>query len=175
MERNLSLSDLDLRGKKVLMRVDFNVPLDESGMIADDMRIRAALPSIEYIIKNGGKLILMSHLGRPKGTLKKELSLAPCAKRLAELLKHNVEMAPDCIGPEVEKKVAQLKAGDTLLLENLRFHRGEEHPEQDPSFTRQLAAWGISMSTMPSVLRIGPMPLRWPSLVIFQGDLPQAS
>jgi phosphoglycerate kinase len=142
MERKLSLSNLDLQDKKVLMRVDFNVPLDKNGTITDDIRIRAALPSITYILEQGGALILMSHLGRPKGTRKPELSLAPCAQRLSELLNHEVLMAPDCIGPEVNTLVNRLKPGQVLLLENLRFHPEEEHPEKNPMFAQQLAHLG---------------------------------
>ncbi len=130
----------DLRGKKILLRLDLNVPM-ENGRITDDSRIVASLPSIQYVLDHGASLILMSHLGRPK---KKEASasLAPCAKRLAELLKKPVTMAPDCIGPEVEKMAVDLKPGQVLLLENLRFHAGEEEPEKDPSFVQALAKLG---------------------------------
>jgi len=138
----LSLSDLNLKDKKVLMRVDFNVPLDKSGHITDDTRIKAALPSIEYVLKQGGSLILMSHLGRPKEKKTPEFSLKPCAKRLSELLGKTVIMAPDCIGPEVVKLAKALKPREVMLLENLRFHKGEEHPEEDPSFAKQLAELG---------------------------------
>ena len=134
----LSVRDLDLRGKRVLMRVDFNVPL-EKGVITDDTRIRAALPTIKYIIERGGKLILMSHLGRPKGVDPK-LSLKPVSKRLSELLGKEVKMAPDCIGDEVQRMVAEMKEGDVILLENLRFHKGET--ENDPEFARELASLG---------------------------------
>ncbi|HEX29679.1 TPA: phosphoglycerate kinase [Candidatus Poribacteria bacterium] len=134
----LSVRDLDLKGKRVLMRVDFNVPL-EKGVITDDTRIRAALPTIKYIIERGGKLILMSHLGRPKGVDPK-LSLKPVSKRLSELLGKEVKMAPDCIGDEVQRMVAEMKEGDVILLENLRFHKGET--ENDPEFARELASLG---------------------------------
>ncbi|MCD6505470.1 phosphoglycerate kinase [Candidatus Poribacteria bacterium] len=134
----LSVRDLDLKGKRVLMRVDFNVPL-EKGVITDDTRIRAALPTIKYIIERGGKLILMSHLGRPKGVDPK-LSLKPVSKRLSELLGKEVKMAPDCIGDEVRRMVAEMKEGDVILLENLRFHKGET--ENDPEFARELASLG---------------------------------
>lgn len=137
----MSLSDLSLKGKRVLMRVDFNVPM-EKGVIVDDSRIAASLPSIEYILKKGGALILMSHLGRPEGKPKAPLSLAPCAKRLSELLRKPVEMASDCVGPDVEKKVAELQPGQMLLLENLRFHIGEETPEKEPKFAAALAKLG---------------------------------
>src|SRR5438874_2040326 len=133
----LSISDLDLKGKRVFMRVDFNVPLSD-GRITDDTRIEAALPSIRYVIEKSGKLILASHLGRPKGKPEPKYSLKPVADRLSELLKKPVRFAPDCIGPEVEKVVADLAPGDVLLLENLRFHAEEE--KNDPQFAKQLAA-----------------------------------
>jgi phosphoglycerate kinase len=142
MKRKLSLKDLDVKGKKILMRVDFNVPLDKRGIITDDTRIRASLPSIEYVLDHGGSVILMSHLGRPKEKKAPEFSLAPCAKQLSELLQRPVQMAPDCVGPEVEKLAQNLKPGQVLLLENLRFHKGEEHPEQAPEFAKQLAKLG---------------------------------
>ncbi|MDE3047564.1 MAG: phosphoglycerate kinase, partial [Verrucomicrobiota bacterium] len=133
--------DLDVRGKRVLMRVDFNVPM-EKGKITDDSRIRAALPSIQYVLDHGGSLILMSHLGRPKGKPEKEFSLAGAAQRLSELLHMPVTMAPDCIGPEVAKMARQLKPKEILMLENLRFHSGEEAPDKDPDFVKQLASLG---------------------------------
>jgi phosphoglycerate kinase len=122
------------------MRVDFNVPI-EKGKITDDSRIIAALPSIEYVLNHGASLILMSHLGKPKGK-DPQLSLDPCAKRLAELLKKPVTLAPDCVGPEVEKMAANLQSCQILLLENLRFHAAEEAPEKDPSFVSALAKLG---------------------------------
>jgi phosphoglycerate kinase len=133
----LSITDLSLTGKRVFMRVDFNVPLAD-GEITDDTRITAALPSIRYVVGKGGKLILASHLGRPKGKLEPKYSLKPVAARLAELLGKTVQFAPDCVGPDVEKMVSGLKDGDVLLLENLRFHAEEE--KNDPAFARQLAA-----------------------------------
>lgn len=141
MGEKLSIEDLSLQGKKVLMRVDFNVPLDKSGQITDDSRIVASLPSIQYVLAHGGALILMSHLGRPKQR-SSELSLAPCAKRLSQLLKVPVLLAPDCIGTETEKMARDLKGGQVLLLENLRFHPAEEKPESDPSFAKKLASLG---------------------------------
>src|SRR4051794_5756769 len=117
----LSLADLDLNGKRVFMRVDFNVPL-ENGRITDDNRIEAALPSIRYVLEKGGRLILASHLGRPKGKPEPKYSLQPVASRLAEILAKPVQFAPDCIGPEVQQMVSNLKTGEVLLLENLRFH-----------------------------------------------------
>ncbi len=133
----LSISDLDLRGKRVFMRVDFNVPI-EGGRITDDTRIEASLPSIRYVLEKGGRLILASHLGRPKGKPEPKYSLKPVAARLSELLGKQVAFAPDCVGPEVEKMVSSLRDGDALLLENLRFHAEEE--KNEPAFARQLAA-----------------------------------
>src|SRR5215471_12057181 len=135
--RKLSIRDLDPQGKRVFMRVDFNVPL-ASGKITDDTRIEAALPSARYVIERGGRLILASHLGRPKGKPEPRYSLKPVAAGLGELLGKPVQFAPDCVGPEVEKMVSSLKNGDVLLLENLRFHAEEE--KNDPAFAKQLAA-----------------------------------
>ncbi|RMF59136.1 MAG: phosphoglycerate kinase [Calditrichaeota bacterium] len=134
----LTIDDLDLKGKNVLMRVDFNVPLDENLHITDDLRIRAALPSIRKVINDGGRAILCSHLGRPKGQRVDSLSLKPVAEHLSRLLEKEVLFANDCIGPEVEKLKSSLKDGDVLLLENLRFHKGET--DNDPEFARQLAS-----------------------------------
>jgi phosphoglycerate kinase len=133
----LSIRDLDLQGKRVFMRVDFNVPLAPGGKeITSDKRIKASLPSIQYALDHGAALILASHLGRPKGKPNPEMSLAPVAVRLGELLKRPVRMAPDCIGPAVE---AMLPApGEVLLLENLRYHAEEE--KNDPEFSKKLAA-----------------------------------
>ncbi len=141
MTEKLSIRDLDLKEKKLLYRVDFNVPL-EHGEITDDTRIRASLPTILYVLQHGGAVILMSHLGRPKAEPDPKLSLVPCAKRLAELLKHPVLMAPDCRGAEVEKMARELKPGEVLMLENLRFHHGEEKPEEEPTFASALAELG---------------------------------
>src|SRR5271154_1331371 len=133
----LSIQDLDLKGKRVFMRVDFNVPLADNGKtITSDKRIKASLPSIQYALDHGAALILASHLGRPKGKANPEMSLAPVAVRLSELLKKPVAMAPDCIGPAVEAMLP--KPGEVLLLENLRFHPEEER--NDPTFSRQLAS-----------------------------------
>lgn len=139
--QKLSLRDLPIKGKKVLMRVDFNVPLD-GGHITDDSRIVATLPSIKYVLDQGGALILMSHLGRPQGKASSELSLSPCAKRLGELLQKDIMMAPDCVGSQVENIAGQLKPGQILMLENLRFHPGEEKPAEHPDFTQALAKLG---------------------------------
>lgn len=142
MSDRFSLHDLPLRDKRVLVRVDFNVPLDKNATITDDSRIQAALPTLQYILQQGGKPIVMSHLGRPKGKPTPEFSLAPCAKRLEELLHVPVHLASDVIGPEVERLAAQLRPNEVLMLENLRFYPAEENPQQDPSFAAQLAKLG---------------------------------
>lgn len=136
-----TVKDIDLKNKIVLCRVDFNVPMKD-GKITDDTRIRAALPTIEYILEQqGSSIILMSHLGRPKGRVNPDLSLKPVAGRLAELLGQEVKMAPDCVGEEVESMAAQLKGGGgVLLLENLRFHKAET--DNDSEFARNLASLG---------------------------------
>ncbi len=136
----LTIDDLELKDKKVLVRVDFNVPLNEKKEVADDKRIVESLPTIKKILQDGGKAILMSHLGRPKGKKVPEMSLAPVAKRLEKLLGKPVKFVNDCIGPEVEKAVSQLKSGECLLLENLRFYPEEE--KNDPEFAKKLANLG---------------------------------
>jgi phosphoglycerate kinase len=133
----LTVDKQDVKGKRVFVRVDFNVPI-EKGIITDDMRIRGALPTIKLLVERQAKVILASHLGRPKGGPSPEFSLAPAAKRLSGLLGKPVTMAPDCIGPEVEKLVSGMKNGDVLMLENVRFHKGEE--KNDPEFARALAS-----------------------------------
>ncbi|MGD9140600.1 MAG: phosphoglycerate kinase [bacterium] len=137
-ENKMTVKDVDCAGKRVLVRVDFNVPLGKDGGVADDFRIRSALPTLEYILKQGSQLILMSHLGRPKGKRVPDLSLAPVREALESLLKVRVEFAGDCIGSEVEAAAASLAAGEVLLLENLRFH--SEETDNDPEFAKQLAA-----------------------------------
>ena len=132
-----NISDLVIKEKTVLIRVDFNVPLDEQGNITDDTRIRGVLPTINYALDEHAKVIIISHLGRPEGQRQEKFSLAPVAKRLSRLLEKEVKLAPDCIGPEVEAMVGQMAFGDVLLLENLRFH--EEEKKNDPEFCRQLA------------------------------------
>ena len=132
----LSVTDLEVKGRRVLMRVDFNVPL-ENGRVANDKRLRAALPTIRHILKHGGRLILMSHLGRPKGKQVPGMSLKPCASALASLLDCPVAFADDCIGPNAEKAAAALTDGQVLLLENLRFHQAET--DNDDTFARALA------------------------------------
>ncbi|MCF8051880.1 MAG: phosphoglycerate kinase [Desulfobacterales bacterium] len=137
--KKLTVEDLEIQGKRVLMRVDFNVPL-KNEQVADDQRIRAALPTIDYILSHGGRLILMSHLGRPKGSPVAELSLRPCADRLAELLGRSVRFVDDCVGPEAENAASELRPGEVLLLENLRFHKGET--DNDAEFAKRLAKLG---------------------------------
>src|SRR5210317_73887 len=132
-----NIRDLDIKNKKVLIRVDCNVPLDEHGNITDDTRIRGVLPTINYALDEQAKVIICSHMGRPKGQYQKEFSLAPVAKRLSRLLDKEVKLAPDCIGHEVETMVSQMAQGDVLLLENLRFHAAEK--KNDLEFCQQLA------------------------------------
>lgn len=133
----LSVEDLRIKGKRVFIRVDFNVPLDDNLRITDDTRIRSALPTINYAIDEGAKVILASHLGRPKGKPDPRYSLAPVAKRLQRLLDKDVLFAPDCIGGQVEGLVSKMKDGDVLLLENLRYHAEEE--KNDDGFARSLS------------------------------------
>ncbi len=132
-----TVSDLELAGKRVFMRVDFNVPLSEDGKVENDKRIRAALPTILYLQEHGAKLIIASHLGRPKGQVNAKYSLRPVAARLGELLGAPVLFAPDCVGAEVEAMAAALEPGQVLLLENVRFHAEEE--KNDPDFAKALA------------------------------------
>ena len=135
----MTLDDVDVKGKNVLMRVDFNVPI-ENGTIGDDNRIKQALPSIKDVIGQGGKLILMSHLGRPGGEVDKSLSLRPVAEHLKELVETNVYFAADCIGEEATSVIEQAEPGEIVLLENVRFHSGEK--ANDEAFCKQLAAHG---------------------------------
>jgi phosphoglycerate kinase len=132
------LNDLDIRNKRLLIRVDMNVPLDKNQNITDDNRIRSVLPTINYALDENAKVILCSHVGRPKGKVVPELSLAPVARRLSRLLQKEVKLAPDCVGPEVKKMIAAMKPGDILLLENLRFHPEETKNSDD--FGKELAA-----------------------------------
>jgi phosphoglycerate kinase len=134
----LFINELDLKGKKVFVRVDYNVPFDEQGNITDDARIRATLPTINYLLDEGAKIILASHLGRPGGKVSPEFSLKPVARRLHRLLNKEVMLARDCVGPEVSKQVDAMQPEDVLLLENLRFHKGER--ENDPEFAKELAS-----------------------------------
>jgi phosphoglycerate kinase len=135
----LTIEDLKVAGKRVLMRVDFNVPL-KGGAVTDDTRIEASLPSIRYVLDHGGSLVLMSHLGRPKGGPEDEFRMAPVARRLQELLGRPVKTVGDCVGPEVEQAAKALKPGEVLLLENLRFHAEEE--KGDDAFAQKLARLG---------------------------------
>lgn len=136
-----TLEDVSLAGKRVLVRVDFNVPLDKERNITDDTRIRAALPTIQYLLKNNAKLVLMSHLGRPKGQgFEQDFSMAPVAKRLGELLGQEVSLATDVIGESATSLVENLEEGGVVLLENLRFHKEEK--KNDPDFAKALASFG---------------------------------
>ncbi len=132
-----TIKDIDISGKRVFFRVDFNVPMDEHQNITDDSRIRAVLPTLEYALDHNSKLIIASHMGRPKGTPVPELSLSPVAKRLGRLLRKEVIMATDCIGPEIKALVTKMKTGDIILLENLRFH--PEEKANDDAFAKALA------------------------------------
>ncbi len=136
--KKLTVDDMNVKGKRVFIRVDFNVPIDENLMITDDRRIRSSLPTINYCMDEGAKVILASHLGRPKGKPDQQYSLAPVAKRLQRLLNKEVLFVPKCTGPEVEKTVEKMRGGDVLVLENLRFDPGEE--ANDPKFAKALAS-----------------------------------
>ena len=133
-----TVRDIDLKGKKVFVRCDFNVPMDENQNITDNTRIVAALPTIKYLLEQNCKIILASHLGRPKGEFKPEYSLKPVAKELSKLLNKEVIMANDVIGEDAMKKASELKEGEILLLENVRFHR--EETDNDPEFAKKLAS-----------------------------------
>ncbi len=135
-----TVRDVDVAGKTVLVRVDFNVPLDKQGHVTDVTRIEAALPTIRYLLEHNAKVVLMSHLGRPDGRVVESMRMAPVARELERMLGQPVKVAPDSVGPEVERMVRDLNPGEVLLLENLRFHPEEE--ANDPQFARQLAALG---------------------------------
>lgn len=137
MMQKMTVEEVPVKGKLVLIRVDFNVPLDENGNIVEDTRIRAALPTINHCIDEGARIIIVSHLGRPKGVVNHAYSLAPVRKRLERLLNKQVVLAPDCVGPEVDALVAALQPGQVLLLENVRFHKAET--DNDPAFAKALA------------------------------------
>jgi len=136
----LTIDDISLNGKRVLTRVDFNVPLDSNQNITDDIRIKSALPTIKKIIADGGKAVLMSHLGRPKGKVVTAMSLKPAAEKLSELLSKKVKFANDCIGADVKNLIASMQNGDVILLENLRFHK--EETGNDKIFAEQLSEFG---------------------------------
>lgn len=133
-----TIADIDASGKKVFVRVDYNVPMDENLNITNDTRIRATLPTLNYLLEKNAALVIACHLGRPKGERVAKFSVRPVADRLAELIGREVKFAPDCVGPEAEKIASQLKPGEILLLENLRYHKEEE--KNDPAFAKQLAA-----------------------------------
>lgn len=154
--------DIQPKGKKVYIRVDYNVPHDKEGHILDDRRIRATIPTLRYFLDGGASLVIASHMGRPKGEVKPELSLAPVAQRLSEILQQPVEFASDCIGEEAAEKKQALQPGQVLLLENLRFHKEEE--KNDPAFAKELVAgcdaavndaFGVSHRTHASVAGVG--------------------
>ena len=153
-----TIADVDVKGKRVLTRVDFNVPQDDKGNITDDRRIRMALPTIQHVLKGGGRLILMSHLGRPKGKDSKAdapYTMAPVAKRLGELLGQNVTFAPNCVGPEVTKIVSGMKDGDCTVLENVRFHAAEQikdkNAKDDPSLRAQKDEFAKQLADLADV------------------------
>jgi phosphoglycerate kinase len=131
------IDEIEIKGKALLIRADFNVPLDELGNITNDVRIRSVLPTIDYALDEGAKIILMSHMGRPKGKVVEGLSLKPVAKRLSRLLDKDVVMAPDCVGPDVERMAHSMKPGDVMILENLRFH--SEETADDDGFAKKLS------------------------------------
>src|SRR4030042_6687505 len=133
-----TVDQIDLKGKRVFIRVDFNVPQDEKGAITDDTRILLSLPTLRFVMEAGGKAIWASHLGRPKGKKDPKYSLAPVAERLSQLAGKKVIFAKDCIGEEVQKQIEPMKEGEVLLLENLRFHPGEE--KNDEAFSKPLAS-----------------------------------
>ncbi len=133
-----TIKDADLKGKKILVRVDYNVPL-ENGKVQDDTRIEESIPTLEYLLKNDAAVIIMSHLGRPKGKEDDELKMDPVAKKLGELLDKDVKKVDECVGPEVEKAVEDLNKGEILMLENTRFNKEEK--ENDKDFAKKLAGY----------------------------------
>ena len=133
-----TIEDIQVTGKKVLVRCDFNVPMDENKVITDENRLRGALPTIKYLMEHGAKVILCSHLGRPKGEFNMKYSLKPVADRLSQLLGTDVKMAEDVIGPSARKLASELNDGEVMLLENVRFHKEEE--KNDPAFSKELAS-----------------------------------
>ena len=165
-----TIADIDVAQQKVFMRVDFNVPLDDAQKITDDRRIEMAMPSIKSVLDRGGSLVLASHLGRPKGTVKPELSLAPAAKRLGELLGGEVLMAADTVGEDAQAKAANLNSGQVLMLENLRFHPGEN--QAMPIFRARWLRWQTSIATTHSERVIGQMH-RWSACPEAMSDKPK--
>lgn len=162
MMNKQTVYDLKPEGKVVYIRVDYNVRHDKEGNILDDRRIRATIPTIQYLLNQGAAIVLASHMGRPKGEYKAELSLRPAAARLAELLQKEVKFIPDCIGPEADQAKEELKPGEIILLENLRFHKEEE--KNDPDFAKALVkgcdlavndAFGVSHRTHASIVGVG--------------------
>ena len=135
-----NIRDLDIKGKKLLIRVDFNVPLDEQGNITDDIRIRGVLPTINHALDEDAKIIIISHMGRPKGQRVEKFSMAPAAKRLSRLISKDVKLAPDCIGDEVKTMIEAMEPGEVIMLENLRYHAEEQ--QNDTAFAKELASLG---------------------------------
>ena len=133
-----SIQDIDVTGKKVLVRCDFNVPLNEAGQITDENRINGAMPTIQYLVDHKAKVILCSHMGRPKGEFNMKYSLKPVAARLSELLGKEVKLAADVVGESAQTLASELKDGDVMLIENVRFHKEEE--KNDPEFAKKLAS-----------------------------------
>ena len=154
-----TIEDVNVQGKRVLVRVDYNVPLTPEGTVADDKRIVAALPTVKYLLEHGARVILCSHLGRPKGTVKPEFSLKPVAARLSELLPGvKIDFASDCIGEEAKEKAMALQDGQILLLENLRFQRKRRRTIRN--LPRSWRPWRRSMYPTPLAPYTGPMPPR---------------
>ena len=133
-----TISDVDVQGKRILLRADYNVPLNDDGTIADDFRITASLPTLQYLLERNAMVVIISHLGRPRGQVNRKYSLAPVAERLSEVMGHPVRFVDDCVGEKVMAATADMKPGEVILLENLRFYPGEE--KNDPAFAKELAA-----------------------------------
>ena len=138
--KKLGIEDVDVSNKHVLLRTDFNVPMDDQNNITDDTRLRSVLPTINYLLDSGSKIIILSHLGRPKGKVNPKLTLAPVAKRLSRLLEKECAIAPEVIGSKAKKMVAEMEGSSILMLENVRFHPGEEEDNQE--FAKEISDFG---------------------------------